>query len=247
MAGRIRSIKPELLTDAKAVRLSDTAWRCWVSCWLLADDTGRLPGDPAIVGGQVFPLKPVKADAAIVELIQTGLVTGYSVRGEPYLQITGFAKHQKINRPSGPKFPSPADGDCILSEPSLNAHGVLTEGSVPISISTAISTTTASASDGPAKQRRASPEVELPEGWGPSSEHAEMAGKLKVDLAGEATKFRLHAESTGRKQKRWNAAFSLWLHRASEYAKSSPQGRLTGRPAPNEPPVYRVEDPYADK
>ena len=41
MAGRIRTIKPELLEDEVASSLSDSAWRLFVSSWLLADDHGN--------------------------------------------------------------------------------------------------------------------------------------------------------------------------------------------------------------
>lgn len=126
MAGRIRSIKPELLTDAKAARLSDGAWRCFVSCLLLADDFGRFVGDPLIVGGQVFPVKPSKAEAAIGELIDAGMFLSYQVRGQVYLQITNWAKHQRIDNAGRARCPEPEESmTCDSRNLAENFRGFL--------------------------------------------------------------------------------------------------------------------------
>lgn len=123
MSGRIRTIKPELLTDGKAVGLSDAAWRLWVSSWLLADDTGRFPAEPLIVAGQIFPgRKFTEVSRALSEVSNKGFVTLYKVNGEQFGQINGWSRHQKINRPSGPKFPAPCEG---FSEDSVSPHGAL--------------------------------------------------------------------------------------------------------------------------
>src|SRR6185312_5118889 len=59
-------------------------------------------------------------------------VRPYSVNGDPYLEIAGWKKHQKINRPSGARYPSPP---------------TLTEGSLPSTTTFDLlpSTTTAAA------------------------------------------------------------------------------------------------------
>lgn len=135
MAGRIRTIKPEVLSDGKSARLSDAAWRLWVSTWTLADDEGRFPCDPVWLCGQVFWAAPRDCTPLIVELERNGQVRRYVANGEPYAEICGWKKHQKINRPSGARYPVP-DG---FSEPSLSPQLRLTEGSLP---STTTTTTT---------------------------------------------------------------------------------------------------------
>ncbi len=122
--GRIRSIKPEILTDEKAATLSHEAWRLWVSMWVLADDTGRLPASPTLLAAQVFWGKPADASKLLLELEKKQLVKRYSVRGENYAEISGFARHQKINRPSGPKHPGPLDS-YSKSDDSLSVQGDL--------------------------------------------------------------------------------------------------------------------------
>jgi len=119
--GRIRTIKPEILTDHKAAQLSDIAWRLWVSTWLMADDMGRFPAEPIIIAGNAFPGRSLtEIHGALTEASNAGFIFLYKVRGEQFGQISGWSKHQKINRPSGPKFPAPCKK---FSEDSVNAHG----------------------------------------------------------------------------------------------------------------------------
>lgn len=54
MAGRIRTLKPEMLEDAIIAELSDTAFRLFVGMILLADDAGRLRADSRYLAGQIF-------------------------------------------------------------------------------------------------------------------------------------------------------------------------------------------------
>ncbi len=124
MAGRIRTIKPEILTDSKTARLSDAAWRLFVSSWLLADDAGRFPADLLVIAGQIFPGRSfAEVEVALEECARAGLLTVYDIRDQQFAEIAGWAKHQKINRPSGPKFPGP-------DEELPKAHGALTADSV---------------------------------------------------------------------------------------------------------------------
>ena len=55
MAGRIRSIKPELLDDEVAAGLSDAAWRLFVSSWILADDHGCFRAGARYLAPQGWP------------------------------------------------------------------------------------------------------------------------------------------------------------------------------------------------
>ena len=54
MAGRIRTIKPELLEDDATAGLSDSAWRVFVSMLLLADDYGNLRANPMLLDAAIF-------------------------------------------------------------------------------------------------------------------------------------------------------------------------------------------------
>lgn len=114
MAGRIRSIKPEILEDEKTAALSHLAWRLFVSLWLIADDFGNLRGDPVYVLGQTLwatneTRKTI--DGALNEMAAIGLIVRYRVRGQSYCHIAGWAKHQKVTHIGKPRVPGPNESD----------------------------------------------------------------------------------------------------------------------------------------
>lgn len=118
MAGRIRSIKPEILEDEKTAALSHLEWRLFVSLWLIADDHGNLRGEPGYVQGQTLwaanETRAAVADALEV-LAAVGLLTPYTVRGQSYCHITGWAKHQRVDKPGKPRMPGPNESDAPSS------------------------------------------------------------------------------------------------------------------------------------
>lgn len=116
MPGRIRSIKPEILEDERTARLSDTAWRMFVSLWLLADDHGALRAEPDYLAGQVLWGTGAGAPAvlsALAELGAAGLVLRYQVRAQNYVQIKNWLKHQRVDHPSKPRVPRHDDPTAI--------------------------------------------------------------------------------------------------------------------------------------
>lgn len=117
MAGRIRSIKPELLDDNKACDLSDTAWRLFVSSWLLADDHGNLRADRRYLASQVWQDTTRDADAPLHELAKAGLVRVYCVRGSRYANIPGWARHQRIDNAGKPRVPGIDERDDHGNDP----------------------------------------------------------------------------------------------------------------------------------
>jgi hypothetical protein len=150
---RIRTIKPEYWTDEKIVECSIPARLLFVGMLNFADDKGCMERSPKRIKMQVFPADTIDCEPLIMELITHGLLTEYSVNGCHYLQIPGFLKHQKINRPSNSSIPLPPEfsessrheaaislngkepehADSVnahgaLSEDSVNAHGALTDG-----------------------------------------------------------------------------------------------------------------------
>lgn len=113
MAGRIRSIKPEILDDEVSSRLSDAAWRLWVSMWLLADDYGRLRGSPVWLEGQVFwnaedeSRRPIRE--LLAELRAAKVIIPYEVSGQSYFQVRTWKKHQRVDHPGPPRVPAPPE------------------------------------------------------------------------------------------------------------------------------------------
>ena len=109
MAGRIRTIKPELLENPRTARLPDAPWRLFVSLLLLADDYGNAHADPALLSGAVFwGAEPGdhKVLNSLRILVERDLISLYESRGQPYLNITGWTEHQKVDKPGRPRVPT---------------------------------------------------------------------------------------------------------------------------------------------
>lgn len=105
--GRIRTLKPELLEDEVVANLSVSAKWLFVSCILLADDHGNLRASPAYLQSTAFWAHPdIDVDQILGELKQTGLIEPYQVRGQGYLHLRNWKKHQKIDKPGKPKIPT---------------------------------------------------------------------------------------------------------------------------------------------
>lgn len=125
MAGRIRSLKPEILSDERTAKLSDAAWRLFVSTFVLADDPGNLRAHGQLLVSEVWWARPerdaIDIRAILEELERAELITFYRVRGQAYAHINGWYKHQKIDRPGPALVPGPPDAD---QETPVTAKGV---------------------------------------------------------------------------------------------------------------------------
>lgn len=115
MSGRIRTIKPEILENSRTASLPHDAWRLFVSLFLLADDYGNMYGAPERIAGSVFWARPSRdTREALGVLSDAGLIAFYELRGQIYLNIVGWAEHQKIDKPSKPRVPGPQTQGCLV-------------------------------------------------------------------------------------------------------------------------------------
>ncbi len=80
------------------------------------------------------------------------------------------------------------------------------------------------AAEPPARRKRKPTEIELPDEWGPSDGHRDLAVALGVDLDREVTAFRDHAHAHARRCVRWDAAFRTWLRKAGEFRSRGGRG-----------------------
>ncbi|MFZ4835908.1 hypothetical protein [Rouxiella sp. Mn2063] len=120
---RIRTVKPEIWTDEKVVECSIPARLLFIGMFNFADDNGNLVNSPKRIKMQIFPADVIDCEPLIKELITHGVLNEYSVSDISYLNIKGFNKHQKINRPSSSNIPK-----FEFSEHSVTTHVVLTDG-----------------------------------------------------------------------------------------------------------------------
>ncbi len=114
---RIRSIKPEFWTSEQVVSCTLTARLLFIGIWTFCDDNGIHPASVTRLKLQIFPADAISSadlQSLINELIRAGLLTEYLVGNDHYWQVTGWAKHQRIDRPTY-RHPAPSDS-LVLQE-----------------------------------------------------------------------------------------------------------------------------------
>lgn len=119
MAGRIRTIKPELREHAPFATLTDAAARLFVMLYTLVDDKGRCPADASFLAGAVFygrPRPPSVVGRLVRELVKAELVATYTAERRQYLEIVGWldkerVTHQRIDKPQPGRYPGPEKND----------------------------------------------------------------------------------------------------------------------------------------
>lgn len=126
---RIRTIKPDFWQHPKVTRVSRDARLYFLGLLNEADDAGRLRYSGKRLAGVIFPddddVSGAEIDQWTDELEAVGLVLRYTIDGAPLLLVVGFTEHQRINRPSPSRLPAPC------TEPSREAHDILSEPSHP--------------------------------------------------------------------------------------------------------------------
>jgi hypothetical protein len=116
MAGRIRTIKPELLEDERAAALSDAGWRLFISALTLADDFGNLRFNDRYLAATIWwardGVSSKQVSAAMAETIALGMIEPYRSGGQCYGHIRTWDKHQRTDNASkNPRMPGPDKAD----------------------------------------------------------------------------------------------------------------------------------------
>jgi hypothetical protein len=117
---RIRTIKPEFPQSESMGRVSRDARLTFIMLWTIADDSGRLRGNSRMLASLLFPYDDdarKHIDSWLGELERENCITRYVVDGDSYLQVNGWANHQKIDKPSASKIPPPPESSRILANP----------------------------------------------------------------------------------------------------------------------------------
>lgn len=109
MRPRIRTLKPEIWADEAVGHLDTWERLLFIGLITMADDEGRLRALPAAITGHCFPydeVAPKRLRKWLLALHATGLIVFYECEGTPYVEICGWTKHQKINRPAESNLPA---------------------------------------------------------------------------------------------------------------------------------------------
>jgi hypothetical protein len=124
MSGRIRTIKPEVLDDERAVSLSDGAWRMWISLRCVADDFGNGRFGHRYLGATIWQDTSRDVSKERAELVAAGKVIAYVVDDQHYFHLVGWEREQRIDNRGKPRVPGPEDvptSDRVLT-PHLAAN-----------------------------------------------------------------------------------------------------------------------------
>ncbi|WP_373650583.1 hypothetical protein [Schlesneria sp. DSM 10557] len=106
---RIRTIKPEFFTSEQIVECSTSARLLFVGLWCFCDDGGVHPASIKRLKMEVFPgdaIADEEIQGMVDELKRNGLIIEFEAENERYWHVTGWDRHQKIDRPTK-KYPRP--------------------------------------------------------------------------------------------------------------------------------------------
>lgn len=100
---RIRSIKPEFWSSEQVMECSPMARLLFIGLWNFCDDGGNHVASAKTVKAEIFPgddISSTGVQGLLDELSSNSLVAFYTNAGKDYLHVTGWKKHQKIDRPT---------------------------------------------------------------------------------------------------------------------------------------------------
>ena len=129
---RIRSIRPEFWSSEDIAAMDWHSRLVYIGLWSYVDDNGVGRDLERLIVTDLFPLdedlseSSLRVHVALKHLEAAGNITRYTVDGKPYLHVTAWDTHQKINRPTAGRYPLPTSSDAEihdpLTEPSVRPH-----------------------------------------------------------------------------------------------------------------------------
>lgn len=109
---RIRSIKPEFCTSSQVAECSTSARLLFVLLWMFCDDNGVHPANAKQVKISAFPGDDITSAQIlewIDELLRVGLLAEFEAENTKFWYVTGWKRHQKIDRPQPGRYPLPPE------------------------------------------------------------------------------------------------------------------------------------------
>ncbi|MDW9176989.1 hypothetical protein SE924_10065 [Legionella pneumophila] len=100
---RIRTVKPEIWTSEQVISCSPLSRLLFIGLWNFCDDNGVHPASYIRIKAEVFPADNFDVDKIkswINELINNDLIREYTMDNKSYWIVTGWSKHQRIDKPT---------------------------------------------------------------------------------------------------------------------------------------------------
>lgn len=95
---RARNIKPSFFINEELVECSFETRLLFIGLWTIADREGRLEDKPKKIKMSLFPADNLDIDFSLNELVEHGFIVRYEIKGEKYIQVLAFKKHQNPHR-----------------------------------------------------------------------------------------------------------------------------------------------------
>lgn len=100
---RIRTTKPEFWTSEQVTDCSPLARLLFIGMWNFCDDAGNHPASAKTLKAEVFPSDDITSASVqllVDELLANSLIVLYTAPNKDYWHVTGWHKHQKIDKPT---------------------------------------------------------------------------------------------------------------------------------------------------
>ena len=121
---RIRSIKPEFWRSSSISELEIEDRLLFIGLWSYVDDNGVGEDRDSLIAADLFaddisrdPRETfARVSRGLQHLSAAGRITRYEVAGRPYLEITGWTEHQRIDRPAKARYPHVTSPDAVIRD-----------------------------------------------------------------------------------------------------------------------------------
>ena len=121
---RIRSIKPEFWRSQDIADLSVEDRLLFIGLWSYVDDNGVGKDVDALIAADLFALDLsrdpretfARVSRGLQNLHEAGRITRYVVHGTPYLHVTNWGTHQRVDKPNKPRYPAPTCDDAVIRD-----------------------------------------------------------------------------------------------------------------------------------
>lgn len=98
---RIRTVKPEFWGDEKLAPMTPIDRLVFLGLVGMADDAGRILDSVKVVDAFVFPYTADTSGPSLESLANAGrILRGITASGQRVIQITNWAKHQRVDHPN---------------------------------------------------------------------------------------------------------------------------------------------------
>ncbi len=119
---RRRLVDPRMWQSGHFKRLNFRQRILWIGLITLADDDGKLRGDPAVIKSEIFPFDRVSlkvVDGDLQRFSEESLIQRYEVSSERYIHIVKWAQYQRPSHPTPSRIPDPLPPENSGGTPEL--------------------------------------------------------------------------------------------------------------------------------